>query len=66
MFGFFFPTELATECEITNNHYSDGRTPLVRMSVKMLSTVCVLHTNGMNLLVKLFNGVVNNYNKEYS
>jgi hypothetical protein len=51
---FYFPTELATECEITDDHYSDGRIP----SVKILPTVCVPHTDEMNPSVKLFNGVV--------
>jgi hypothetical protein len=55
VFDFFlFSIELATEKEITNDQYSDGR---IR-SVKILPTNCVSYTNGMNLSVKSFNGVV--------
>ena len=51
---FLFSTELATEREITDDQYSDGR---IR-SVKILPTNCVPYTNGMNPSVKPFNGVM--------
>jgi hypothetical protein len=45
---FLFPTQLATEWEITDNQYSDGRIPSVRPSVKLLPTTCMPCTDGMN------------------
>jgi hypothetical protein len=54
VFGFLFPTESAMEWKITNNQYSDGRIP----SVKMLPMDFVPYTDRINPSVKLFNGVV--------
>ena len=55
VFGFLkFLTKLATEWKITDDQYFDGRI----LSVKMLPTVCVPHTDGMNPSIKLFDGVV--------
>jgi len=58
VFGFFFPTEVAMEMEITDDQYFDRQIPLVRPSVKILLTNCMSYTDRMHLLVKLFNGVV--------
>lgn len=59
VFGFFlFPIELAMEREITDDQYSDGQISSVRSSGKILPMNCVPYTNRINLLVKLFNGVV--------
>ena len=59
VFGFFlFPIELATERGITDDQYSDGQISSVRSSGKILPMNCVSYTNRINLLVKLFNGVV--------
>jgi hypothetical protein len=55
---FLFPTELATEWKITDDQYSDGQISSVRSSGKILPMNCVPYTNGMNILIKLFNGVV--------
>jgi hypothetical protein len=49
MFGFFIPDSISNEWEITDRSI---------LSVKMLPTVCVSHTDRMNPSVKLFNGVV--------
>jgi hypothetical protein len=43
---------------ITDDQYSGRRIPSVMLSVKMLPMNCVSYTDGINLLVKLFNGVV--------
>ena len=43
---------------ITDDQYSDRLIPSARSSVKMLPTNCVSYTDGMHLSVKLFNGVV--------
>ena len=45
---FLFPIKLATEREITDNQYSDGRIPSVRPSVKLLPMTCMPCTDGMN------------------
>jgi hypothetical protein len=58
VFVFLFPTALEMEWKIIDDQYSDGRILLVRPSIKMLPTVCMPHTDGMNPSVKLFNGVV--------
>jgi hypothetical protein len=63
VFGFFFPTELATEREITDDRYSNGRIPSVMPSVRILLKNCVPYTDGINPLVKLFNGVVISFEK---
>jgi hypothetical protein len=51
---FLFLTASETEREITDDQYSDGLIP----SVKILSTNCMPYTDGINPSVKLFNGVV--------
>jgi len=51
---FLFPIESATDSRITDDQNFDRRIP----SIKFLSTSCVSYTDGMNLSVKLFNGVV--------
>jgi hypothetical protein len=55
---FFFPTEVATKIEITNDQYSNRRIPSVMLSVKNFPMNCVSYTDGINPSVKLFNGVV--------
>jgi hypothetical protein len=55
---FFLLTEVATKMGITDDQYSGRRIPSVMLSVKMLPMNCVSYTDGINLLVKLFNGVV--------
>jgi hypothetical protein len=63
---FFLPTDSPTEMGITNDQYSDKRIPSIRPSAKTLPTNCVSYTDGSNLSVKLFNGVVINVEeKEY-
>ena len=55
MFSFFLlPTELIMKWKITDDQNSNGQIPLVIF----LPTVLVSHTDGPNLSVKLFNGVV--------
>jgi len=56
--GVFFSTEVATEMGITDNQYSNRWIPSVMLSVKKILMNCVSYTNGNNLSVKLFNGVV--------
>jgi len=55
---FLFPTESAMKWEITDDQYSDERISLVRPLGKMLPMDFVPYTDGINPLVKLFNGVV--------
>jgi hypothetical protein len=63
---FFLPTNLPIEMGITNDQYSNKRIPSIRPSAKTLPTNCVSYTDGSNLSVKLFNGVVINVEeKEY-
>jgi hypothetical protein len=49
---------MVMEGEITNDHASDGLIPSAMPSVKVLLTVFVPHTDGINPSIKLFNGVV--------
>jgi len=43
---------------ITDAHDADGINPSEIPSVKLLPTVCVPYTDGINPSVKLYNGVV--------
>jgi len=55
---FFFSTKVGTGRGITNDRYFDRRILSVMLSVRILPTNCVSYTDGINLSVKLFNGVV--------
>ena len=58
--GFFlFATDLATEMEVTDDWYTDGRFPSVSPSVIITPTDLIVVTDGISPSVKLFNGVVN-------
>jgi hypothetical protein len=61
---FLLPTEIATECEITDAHDSDGIIPSEIPSVTLLLTIFVPYTDRINPSVKLFNGVMNKQNKK--
>jgi hypothetical protein len=55
---FLFATELATEREVTDDYYTDGRVPSMKSSVIILPTEFIPVTGGISPSVELFNGVV--------
>jgi hypothetical protein len=55
---FLFATDLATEMGFTDDWYTDGRVPSVRMSVIIVPTDFSACTDGISPSVKLVNGVV--------
>ena len=55
---FLFATDLATEMGFTDDWYTDGRVPSVRMSVIIVPTDLIACTDGISPSVKLVNGVV--------
>jgi len=57
-FCFFITDRIGDEIRITDAHDSDGFVSSEIPSVIILQTVCVPYTDGINLSVKLYNGVV--------
>jgi hypothetical protein len=64
-FCFFITDKNGDEIRITDAHDFDGFVSSEIPSVIILPTVCVPYTDGINLLVKLYNGVVDYLKKEY-
>jgi hypothetical protein len=57
-FVFFLPTKIAMKIKITDDQYFDRLIPSMMLPVKILPINCVSYTDGINPLIKLFNGIV--------